>query len=261
MPPLVSIVTPSLNSGLFIEQAITSVLGQDYPEVEHIVADGGSSDRTPEVLARYPHLRVVSGPDTGQTDALIKGFRLAQGDVLAWLNADDFYYPGAIATAVSTLETTAASLVYGGCDVVDESGAILETREPLPWDFQRELEWGSKIMQPAAFFTRQAYERCGGLDEGISLAMDYDLWLKLGRSARVERIDRTLAAFRLTSGQRSSNLGEVAREVRRIARKHGAPFLSWRYLARAEQRHPRLSPLLYRVRYAQDRVRSGLIDR
>jgi len=254
--PLVSIVTPSLNSGRFIEQTIRSVLEQSHPDIEHIVVDGGSTDTTPDVLSRYPHLHVATGPDGGQTDALIRGFRLARGDVLAWLNADDFYYPGAVATAVSTIEDTRAGLVYGACDVVDESGALVETRPPHPYDFRRELEWGSKIMQPTAFFTREAYAECGGLDPDVSLAMDYDLWLKLGRTARVEPIDRTLAAFRLTPGQRSGDGGAVAQEVRRIARRHGAPFLSWRYLARAERQHPRLAPFLYRVRYVQDRIRS-----
>ncbi len=253
--PLVTVVTPSFNSKQFIETTIRSVVEQEYPNVEHIVVDGGSTDETLELLAAFPHLRIISEPDDGQTDALIKGFALAEGEVLAWLNSDDFYYPGAISSAVEVLEATGAALVHGGCDVVDESGDILENRSALPFDFQRELEWGSKIMQPAAFFTREAYERCGGFDPSVLYAMDYDLWLKLGKAFPVHQIDRTFAAFRVRSGQRSAEAA-VMPEVRRVARKHGAPFLSWRYLYHSETRHPRLAPHLYRLRHLQDIARA-----
>jgi len=258
--PLVSIVTPSFNSDRFIEATVESVLRQDYPSVEHIVVDGCSTDRTLEILSAYPHLHVVSEPDKGQTDALIKGFGLARGKIFAWLNSDDFYYPGAIASAVEVLEATGAALVYGSCDVIDESGELRETRSALPYDFQQELEWGSKIMQPAAFFTRAAFESCGGLDPEVSFAMDYDLWLKLGKRFPVERIDRVVAAFRVTCGQRSMH-PDAMPEVRRIARRHGAPFLSWRYLHRMEMRRPRLARQLYRVRRLLDLVRAPMARR
>src|SRR5688572_1037654 len=101
--PLVSIVTPSLNQGRYLDEAIRSVQGQDYPRLEHVVVDGGSTDETLDVLRRHPHLRWVSEPDGGQSDAVNKGFRLARGEIFGWLNADDYYLPGAVAAAVAVL--------------------------------------------------------------------------------------------------------------------------------------------------------------
>jgi glycosyltransferase involved in cell wall biosynthesis len=108
--PLVSIVTPSLSQGEFIEEAILSVLEQDYPRIEHIVVDGGSTDGTLDVLHRYQHLRWVSEPDGGQADALNKGFGMAHGEIYGWLNSDDLYLPGAISAAVEVMRTTECGL-------------------------------------------------------------------------------------------------------------------------------------------------------
>jgi glycosyltransferase involved in cell wall biosynthesis len=254
--PLVSIVTPSFNSARFIEQTILSVEGQDYRRIEHIVVDGGSVDGTIEILERYPGLVVVSEEDRGQSDALAKGFRMARGEIFAWLNADDFYYPGAVQAAVDALLRTDAALVYGGCDVVDEDGRVVETRVVGEYDFRRERDWGTKIMQPSTFFRRDAYEAAGGIDLRYEYAMDYDLWLKIGSRFPVACEPRTLAAFRLHPGSKSGSRADAFwPEVRKISRRHGAPYLSWLFLRRMEHLHPRLSRWLHRVRYAQDLVR------
>ena len=119
-PPLVSVVTPSLNQAAYIEEAILSVRKQDYPRIEHIVVDGGSTDGTLEILGRYRHLLWSSEPDEGQADALNKGFARARGTVLGWLNADDRYLPGAVSAAVAALAETGSALVHGGWRQVDE---------------------------------------------------------------------------------------------------------------------------------------------
>ena len=111
--PLVSVVTPSLNQGRYLEQAIRSVVEQDYPRIEHIVVDGGSTDGiTVEVLRRHLHLRWLSEADAGQAAAINKGFRMAAGTIYTWLNSDDFLLPGAISAAVSALQATSCALVH-----------------------------------------------------------------------------------------------------------------------------------------------------
>lgn len=252
-PPLVSIVTPSLNQGCFVEQAIKSVLGQDYPNIEYVVVDGGSTDETLGILRRYPHLRWMSERDRGQTDALIKGFREASGSVLAWLNADDYYLPGAVRTAVDALVAGGAGMVYGRCLHIDACGAVLGATALQKFDLRRELEWGTKVPQPTTFFTRQAYEAVGGLDVRWSYAMDYDLWLKIAKRFPIREVDATLAAFRFHGASKTgSQADRFWPEVHRISRRHGAPYLSWKYLYFTSQRRPWLAPWLYRLRRLHD---------
>jgi glycosyltransferase involved in cell wall biosynthesis len=155
-PPLVSIVTPSLNQGGFIEEAILSVVEQDYPRLEHIVVDGGSVDETLEILRRYTHLRWVSEPDNGQATAINKGFRMASGAILGWLNADDYLLPGAVAAAVQVLSETGCALVHGGWRQVRDDGTTIRDVAAVPFDQLRQLEVANRVCQPGAFFTQEA---------------------------------------------------------------------------------------------------------
>jgi glycosyltransferase involved in cell wall biosynthesis len=202
--PLVSIVTPSLDQGVYIEDAIRSVLDQGYGRLEHIVVDGGSADVTPSILERYPHLRWVSEPDDGQSAALNKGFGLARGEILAWINADDIYMPGAIEAAVHALRTTAAALVYADILRMDEDGTNRRRIPSQPWDLWHHLNDRNRIWQPAAFFTREAYDAVGGIDERFHLAMDYDLWARIGQRFPVARADGVWAAERRHAASKTS---------------------------------------------------------
>ena len=128
MPPLVSILTPSYNQGRFLEQTIQSVLSQDFPDMEYIIVDGGSTDDSVEIIKRYANRLAwwVSETDQGQTDAINKGFAHASGEIFAWLNSDDTYQPGAITQAVeSLLAHPEASLVYGDANLIDEHGRLM----------------------------------------------------------------------------------------------------------------------------------------
>ena len=225
--PLVSIVTPSLNQGKFIEATIRSVMEQDYPRVEHIVVDGGSTDGSLAVLRRYEHLRWISEPDRGQSEALNKGFALAEGEILGWLNADDLYLPGAIAAAVQEMRDTGCALVYGGWTQLDEAGNVLREISPTPWDYGLQLEARNGVSQPGTLFTREALESVGGIDNSYRYAMDYDLWLKLGARYDVRCIEQPLAGFRVHATSKSvAEAAGFRAETWRAARSHGARLRS-----------------------------------
>ncbi len=204
--PRASIVTPSYNQGQFIEEAILSVKNQNYHSIEHIVIDGGSTDETLDVIRRYEgtyNLHWVSEPDEGQADALNKGFKLARGEILGWLNADDTYQPGAVRSAVACLQShPAVDLVYGGFNFINEGGEILYTHIPPEFSLEK-LLYGDIIPQAAMFFRRRTIEEIGGVDPHLHYVMDWEFVLRIARNYRVRRIPAVWGNFRITRGTKS----------------------------------------------------------
>lgn len=243
--PLVSVVTPSLNQGAFIAETIKSVLAQDYPKLEHIVVDGGSTDDTLDVLRSFPHLRWISEPDAGQADAVNKGFRMANGEIFGWLNSDDLYLPGAISTAVAVLLETGAGLVHGSWRQIDAANGSWRDVQVVPFDLRQQLEYANLVAQPGALFTREAFESVGGLDPSYRYAMDYELWLKIGARFDVRHVEQVLGAYRYHTESKSvaEPDGFVA-ETMRAARSHGARRRSRMYL---DFYLPRKRPWLFRL--------------
>lgn len=227
----VTVVTPSYNQGEFIERTVRSVLSQRGPfQLEYLVMDGGSTDGTLEVLRPYrDRLQLASAEDRGQSDAINKGFRAATGEVLAWLNSDDTYEPGAIATAVAAL-AGGARWCFGQCRIVDEEDR--EIRRGISayktWSSRRysraRLLSGNLIPQPAVFFRRDLLEEAGALDESLHYSMDYDLWLRFASRAEPVFVARDLASFRWhRRSKTSSRFVASAREALRVARRHAGP--------------------------------------
>jgi len=230
--PLVSIVTPCLNGARFIEETLASVLAQDYPNIEYLVMDGGSTDGTLEILARHAYrLRYCSENDRGQADAVNRGFARTQGEVFAFLNADDTYLPGAVACAVEGFERhPQAAVIYGDAWYIDEAGRQM-ARYPVEEFQPARLERRCMICQPAAFMRREALAGCGGLDARLRYALDYDLWIRLARRHELVKIDAALANTRLHTQAKTVALqAEAMRETIEVLRRHYgyAPY-NWVY--------------------------------
>jgi len=196
--PLVSVVTPSYNQGRFIEETMLSVKSQTYPNIEHIVVDGGSTDETLDILRKYSDsIAWVSEPDEGQSDAINKGWRMSRGEILAYLNADDTYMPWVVQTAVEFLaEHPDVGMVYGDADFIDEHGEVTRHYQVGEFDLKRMLCSYNHVPQPTVFFRREVLDAVGYLDENLHLAMDLDYWIRISLKFRIDHIAQTLATMR-----------------------------------------------------------------
>ncbi len=228
--PTITIVTPSLNQGEFLAQALESVASQHPVTIQHLVYDGGSTDSTLSVLARYKDLvTAVIEPDGGQAAAVNRGLREAKGDIVGWLNSDDFYYPGAIQTVVDYMEShPECDVLYGDACYVDERG---DPVGPYPTGDPDDLIYGCFICQPTVFLRRRAIDVAGTLDDSLRYCMDYDWWLRLSERVTLHRIPNKLAAYRLHSDSKSvAEQLESRREVVHVTRRRlGATPLTCLY--------------------------------
>src|SRR5512133_1046826 len=185
--PRVSIITPSFNQSKFLERTMLSVLGQDYPNLEYIVIDAASTDGSQEIIRSYADRLTywVSEPDRGQTDAINKGFSHASGDILAWINSDDTYAPGAIRQAVAFLQQhPEIGLVYGDMLFIDENDQPIGKFKAALTDLSHLRRGYVHVPQPAAFFRSSLWQQVGPLDASFYFAMDYDLWVRLAQKTQ-----------------------------------------------------------------------------
>ncbi len=222
MNPLVSIVTPSYNQGRFIRETIESVLSQDYQPVEYLVFDGGSTDETLQVLRSYgDRFFWVSEKDKGQSNAINKGWRRARGEILAWLNSDDIYLPGAISKAVVFLrDHTEYGAVYGEGYHIRENGEIIERYPTEPFSRNRLTET-CFICQPTVFIRSRVLREVGLLDESLRYCMDYDLWFRIAQRYQWGYLPEYLACTRFYGGTKT--LGQkvqVHREILDMVHRH-----------------------------------------
>lgn len=217
-----SIVTPSYNQGRFLEQNIQSVLDQDWEETEHIVMDGGSSDETVRILEGYPHLVWRSEKDRGQTHALNKGIALATGDVIGWINSDDYYEQGAFRHVAACFEDPAVQWVIGDLSLhYDPEGRIVP-QKPVEITFEALTRFPDIVRQQGTFFRRSFLEEAGPFDESLHLVMDFDMWVRLSKRSKPLMLDRNLAYFRLHGEQKTAgrHLVRQLEEMRNVLSRH-----------------------------------------
>ena len=232
--PLVTIVTPVLNGARFLRENLESVRGQDYPRVEHVVVDGGSTDGTLEILAGHPDVTWVTGRDGGMYDAINAGLRMAHGSIVAYQNADDRYLPGAVSTAVRVfLERPDVDVVYGDFQCVDAEGRPLGApRRSPPFDPRALRRWN--YIPPHSTFLRRRLVTGEGhwLDPALQYPGDWDWYLRLSAAGkRFQHVSAVLSEFRLHGGSKTRTLGwgRKIRDWRRLCRKNGMslPLLLW----------------------------------
>jgi glycosyltransferase involved in cell wall biosynthesis len=218
--PKISIVTPSYNQGRFLREALDSVRRQNYPNVEHLVIDGGSTDGTLEILneissdAQWRHLRWISEPDRGQSDALNKGFRLATGELVGWLNSDDRYRPGCFRRIVeSSANAPESDVLYGDYTFIDEQGRLLEIRREI--EFSKFILLYHKVLfipTTSTFFRRRVFDHNQFVDERFHYAMDFEYFVRLMiKGYRFRHVPGLLADFRWHRDSKSSRAPQKQR--------------------------------------------------
>jgi len=196
--PLVSIITPSFNQARYLEDTIRSVLDQDYPCLEYFVVDGDSTDGSVDIIRKYADKLTwwISEKDSGQAEAINKGLIRAQGEIVAWLNSDDTYLPGAISAAVKALEENPDTvLVYGNMQAIDDHGETINILKYNQLNLE-DLLCFQIIDQPAVFFRREVLDKAGYLDITYHCFLDHHLWLRIALQGDILHVDETWAAAR-----------------------------------------------------------------
>ena len=213
--PKITVVTPSLNQGRFLEDTILSVLGQQYPNLEYIILDGGSTDGSVEIIKKYQHNLAwwISEQDSGQAAAINQGFARASGDILCWLNSDDMYLPGTLLHIAARLDPKKSELLFGNCLHFIENSSVTYGSNVRYSHANTDLALTDYVIQPSTFWTRKVWEQTGILDESLHFGFDWE-WLLRARKSGVTFVpeDRYLSLYRIHKDHKSGTGGERRRK-------------------------------------------------
>src|SRR3989344_678286 len=220
----ISIITPTYNCGQYLKRAIDSVLNQPYSNKELIIVDGGSNDNTVEILKSYgDKIKWISEKDKGQADAINKGFKMANGEIIAWLNADDYYEPNIFEEIVNKFEKDKGIvLVYGNCKTLFESKVGVNV-PPKNITAQEMISKGNFLYQPSTFYRLETVKNNNYLDSNLTYWMEYDLYIKLLKNGKSVYLDKILSNFTTREDQKSDkkNHLKMEKELLEISRKYG----------------------------------------
>jgi glycosyltransferase involved in cell wall biosynthesis len=250
--PRISIVTPSLNQGLFIEETIRSVLLQGYPDLEYIVIDGGSTDDSVEIIKKYERWLTfwVSERDRGQSHAINKGFSKASGEIYSWLNSDDYLMQNALRNVALAYNPSEEGGAWcGGCLRVDLNDKVLRKIWPNRLEPEAIADWQkSNYAQSACFFSKEAWQKCGPLAEDLYYTMDLDLWIKIAKTFSIVKVNGLLSADHVhekAKTQRDRAL--MYAEIFLVQMRHGYRRLAVQDISKAREDYIALMLRLERI--------------
>lgn len=219
-----SIITPTFNSAAYLESTLKNIQAQTYPHFEHIVVDGASTDHTVDLLRQNPQVRWISEKDRGQSEAINKGFRLAAGDILAWQNADDLYFPNTFEIVANYFQQNpTVDVVYGYYQLIDSAGERISDVYPIAWNLWLFAHGRFVPMQPTTFWRRRVYETIGELNENLHYCMDVDFFARAAQQFTFARIPAMLGKFRIhpeSKTYKSINQRQVYQEYKHVLSRH-----------------------------------------
>ncbi len=232
----ISIVTPSYNQGQYLEETIQSVLDQNYPNLEYIIMDGGSTDNSVEVIKKYESRLAhwESQPDGGQADAINKGFNMATGDILAWLNSDDYYTPGTFQLISELFARDDMKIVFGECVLYHQETGKKKSSTVFEHAKSHQIELSDYIVQPSSFWTKKTWDLVGNLNVNLVYTFDWDWFIRAKRKGvHWHPVDKALSVYRYHHQHKTGTGGDKReQEIAGIYREYHTELLSRKYLQR-----------------------------
>lgn len=231
-----SIITPSYNQGQYLEQTIQSVLDQNYPNLEYIIMDGGSTDNSVEIIKKYESQLAYwqSEPDDGQADAINRGFKMATGDVLAWLNSDDYYTPGTLHQVAELLTSDDLKIVFGECDLYHEKSGKIRPSKVFENAKSHNIELSDYLIQPSSFWTKKTFEEVGELDIKLCYTFDWEWFIRAKRmGVKFQPVDKIWSVYRYHDQHKTGTGGDKREEeLAEIYHQYHSELLGQKYLER-----------------------------